>query len=222
MIFSILIKRVKESIDEIVCHGTNISLYLSSSQRESTGVLGEYERYSISSFDGQDKYSKSFHNCLGVVIMGQEKATGKPLSLLTHQNPSFFLNPEKNPLEIEQYKLDIKNTLNTVISSSGEGSLEVFIVGGQYVDKDEYTESVRVIACDILLHLGVEPTILAGPNVFPLQFPADIYLDTSNRRMYLARPENPSVANESFSPDEVEQQWQEIEKIYPKFKPGNF
>lgn len=211
----------KKNIKEIEEKGENISLYLDNYQREELNIRGHANLYSISACNEKDKFSKSFHNCVGIIVSGIDKETKKPISILTHQNPSFFLDRD-NPAtkeELSSYVADLQDRLRQIQHSAVDGSLDVVLIGGQYADKQEYIDSMRQTSQFVMSTIGVKPTIITGPNTQPGIMPTNIYLNTKDRIIYSIRPENPSVANGSLSVEDIEKQWEAIEKERPKFKP---
>ena len=45
---------------------------------------------------------------------------------------------------------------------------------------------------------------MTGPNMRINDGSTNVYLDTQNRRLYIARPLQESIANESYTPDELD------------------
>lgn len=109
--------------------GTLVNYYEDKENLKEQGMLGGYPGYVISQVDETAKRSYSYRNCMGIIAVAEDKETGKQISFLSHQNPSFFLSIDK-----EEFEKDIYTTIETLVSRAKEGTIDVGIMGGNYYD----------------------------------------------------------------------------------------
>ena len=195
--------------------------------------------YVISPIDSKNKYSGDFLDCTGVVASGIDKKTSKNISFMSHQNPDFFLDDEEKQIK---FRKDLIQRLKELKEQSLPNTIDVVIVGGNEditpkkvpdenfrlgIDdetkflKDEYTnykESIQILNNTIIKVLEFSPTILIGLNSRISQKPGsnnalDIYFDNKNRRLYTIREKQESENNESFLPNNIDNQIKKVKKV---------
>ncbi|NVN97135.1 hypothetical protein HXX01_02795 [Candidatus Nomurabacteria bacterium] len=187
-------------------------------------------KYVISPCDSLDKYSLSYLDCTGIVAVGVDKKTGKNVSFMSHQDPEVFLRDEETK---QKFKKDLSDSIDKLIASSVQDSVDVVIFGGQYerqshdmpddnfrlgVDNtDDYLEdsyslylkSIKFLNFNLSKQLGFSPVVMTGPNdnFYSFNNATNVYFDNENRRLYLIRPKQEvSKKNEPFVASSVEQQ----------------
>lgn len=162
--------------------------------------------YVISECNEKDKYSIEYHDCTGVIVVGEETDGNKQISFMSHQEPSLFLDSKKEKFvqHLIEGSKEIKNKVK-------EQSIDVVIFGGDKGD-DIYKKSIKFLGDVLTKEFGIEPTIMTGPNSHFQSSTEDtrVYFDTQNRRLYIARPfqENNKV-NENYFPTELDKKSKE-------------
>ena len=168
--------------------------------------------YAISPATPANKESADYINCIGVVIVGRDKATGKNISLLTHQDPRSFLDKDK-----EKFGSDFLESLRDFKSRVEAGTTDAVIVGGNFHEfindltshtyAEDYVSSVSLIDDLIAKELGIEVSVPVGPDMrFPVFKYVRVIFDTERRRLYIIRPDQKeSSANAGFSASEVKE-----------------
>lgn len=62
---------------------------------KSNGMLnGGWETYVISDVNSKDKFTKGLYDCTGFIVVAEDKGTNQNISILSHQDPKEFLEPE--------------------------------------------------------------------------------------------------------------------------------
>lgn len=161
------------------------------------------DTYVISECDEKDKYSFRYQDCTGIILTGEDKDTGKQISVMTHQNPNRFLKSKR-----EEFERDLSEIVREIKSRAKPGSLDAVIFGGQMpmpLDREVYNNSIKEIEKTIAKDLGFEPVVMTGPNVRSEEYPTEAYYDTQNRRLYLIRPSHQKMNeyNRSFLPKDL-------------------
>ena len=87
---------------------------------------GGENSYVISKPSSLNKCSERYENCTGIAVVGKNKKTRKNVSVLTHQDPVYFL--KKNTT----FKKDLLDTLRNIAEQCEECSLDTVIFGGNY------------------------------------------------------------------------------------------
>lgn len=168
--------------------------------------------YVISVVDGLDKYSKRYYDCTGLIIAGKEKETGKNISFMSHQNPSYFLKENKF-----KFSTDLVKQIQAIKNRCEEGTIDAVIFGGRYAkvidfkDSDpkrdmfmeEYLKSIKLVSQRVKDALGFEPLVITGPKTIPGT--DRVFYDNENRRLYLIRENDDFDSVQSFSPSELEE-----------------
>jgi len=165
--------------------------------------------YIISPIDSQDKFSDTFENCTGIVAVGRDRETGKDISFMSHQDPSYFLEDKKWG---NHFSKDLRKQLLELKERSARGSVDVVIVGGNYLSFDDvdhdyekqYKKSIKVLSSKVKDILGFEPVVIAGPK--QVEGPDDIYYNNEKRRLYIIRPEVGKASTGSFLPRDMKEQ----------------
>ena len=173
------------------------------------------ETYAISGISNLNKFSLRYKNCMGIVVTGQDKETGKNISFFSHQNPRKIL-PEGAVRE--RFVSDIRKRLKEMNERCVSGTIDAVIFGGNYLDSDEwekklrvkglafeknYKDSIQLLSEEISGTLGFQPTVIAGPKT--VGGGDDVIYDNENRRLYVRRPEIGETSSESFSPEKMEE-----------------
>lgn len=171
----------------------------------------------ISEVDNQDKFSKGYRNCTGAIVVGKSKTDpSKNLSILSHQMPHQLY---ANKTFIENLKKKLEEFREQTIS----GTIDAVIIGGndRLDDFQEYTNSVDDLNGFIKDSLGIDAVVAAGPNISQDKedgwvVGTDIYFDTTNRRLFIIRSEQPdNITNNSFSPENLANEKEKWKKYTP-------
>lgn len=153
----------------------------------------------ISAVNEAPKSSKEYANCTGVVAVGKDKITKRNISLLSHQHPGTIVDEHS-----QEFTRDLSDRLEELKERSEEGSIDVAIFGGRAEGKHkelsdeelevEYYKAVSLLGDVIHNSIGVDATVLLGPNVrhgFGNSFEdlnVRVMFDTERRRLYMIRP----------------------------------
>jgi len=209
-----------EGAGKIFTDGTFVDYYLSKENAAKEGMLGGFPDYIFSKVDETEKRSSSYRNCVSLSAIAEDKHTGKQISFLAHQNPSFFLTTMK-----ASYERDLRKSVQELMSRAKPGTVDVTIMGGGFFSglvsenddapmiegTDQYKQAI-----DELSHMvrsafseqgtEVPVTIPAGANysMSPSNVDdADIALDTQARLLLQSRPKQKfDISNEVFSADD--------------------
>jgi len=170
----------------------NADLYRSLIELKNKGFVSlGHGMYVIFPTNTKNKFLRNLVDCTALVVTGRDKVTGENISFITHQNPSKFLKSKR-----AEFKTDINNQLTTLRNQCEEGTVDVVIVGGKYIDsslsdrdfKKDYLESIRLLTKEVKSVFDFEPVVVGGPKT--VGGIDNIYYDTSNRRLYLLRPQS--------------------------------
>jgi hypothetical protein len=168
------------------------------------------ERYVISPCDETNKQSSRYHDCSGIVVVGQSKETGREISILTHQDPTKILGDYK-----QLFENDLRAALREIVSKSIPGTLDIGIFGGLYelniqtkhdtVCNEYCVKAVQFLSQIIFEELEFEPVIFTGPNI--AEGATAVYFDCQNRRLYLERePRGNDRTNAPYLASDIENQ----------------
>ncbi len=164
-----------------------------------------YESYVISTIDGANKFSKSFKNCTGLVVSGVDKATGKNISFVSHEDPGYFLEGRENK---NKFIRDLEHQLREFKERSVEGTIDAVIVGGNYFRRGDYRMdylgSIELLSEEVSKFLGFKPLVMTGPKT--AHGSDNIFFDNENKRLYIVRPEVGDETTESYMPNEIDKQ----------------
>jgi hypothetical protein len=164
------------------------------------------DSYVISTVDSSDKFSHEFRNCTSLIVAGKDKDSGENVSILTHQDPYYFLHKNQ-----KQFAEDLRERLLELKSQSKDMTVDAVIVGGNYVFKDDersertqvdYIGSVRMLAEQVKSVFGFEPVVVGGPK--DTGGGDNLYYDNKERRAFLVRPNHVMSENPSFNAGEIE------------------
>ncbi len=164
---------------------------------------------SISQIDEKEKHSLGYAYCTGIIMTGVDKHTGKQISFMAHKDP--------HGLKSDSFRIDLEKRTSELLSRSLPRSVDAVLFGGRgghIHDTDRHEDSMKYWSeiCKKILHF--EPTILGGPNIWPLRTAdnwtekerkerdkwTDVYFDTEHRRLELVRVEQyNSKLNEPFT-----------------------
>lgn len=167
------------------------------------------DSYVISPIDSLDKFSRSFVNCTGLLVVGCDKKTGENISFLSHEYPEYFLDSKTNR---NSFLSDLRERLAELKERCGEGTIDAAIVGGNYFTtgrkpKDfqkDYLESIELLSAETAKALGFEPVVMTGPKV--ISGGEDVFYENKTRRLHILRPEVGDSSTESFAPGAAKDQ----------------
>lgn len=145
---------------------------------------GGLETYVLSPINSFDKFSRGYCDCTGLVVAGKDQITHENISFISHQDPKEFLVGKK-----ELFLKDLGEHLEEIKKRSEEKTIDVVIVGGNYLNKDSYNEnyiqSIKLLEQEILKKLGFYPIVVAGPKI--ASGSDTIFYDNKNRRVFVGR-----------------------------------
>lgn len=148
------------------------------------------DTYIFSQINNKDKYSDNYLDCTGILLTGLGKNTGKRVSFMTHQDPSFFVENKENKKNFKEeldQEVDIfkdKCDQNSVHSIIFGGNLlknnikdpfddESFVRGINDVEDVEkyfpdkyniYQDSIYFLNFIVSKKMGTESVVALGPN----------------------------------------------------------
>lgn len=190
----------------------DVDLYEDSKIARKKGIVKEGDMsYAISPIDSGGKFSQEYRNCLGAVVVGVDKDSGKNISFMSHQNPSFFLHEG-----IDKFKKDFTLRLRELRAQCKEGTIDAVIFGGQFFKvhgyddnheiqkffKDEYASYLKLLSDLINLEMGFMPEVIGGPKVFDGS--DAVVFDNNSRRLFIRRDVEASDIIAKNSSDYVE------------------
>ena len=172
---------------------------------ERCGMKGGYPNYVISGVDEKSKRSDSYRNCTCVIVVGEDAETGKQISFITHQNPSYAFAAAEG-----DFRRDLGDTIDDFSKRVKAGTSDVTILGGNYYETinnenegahrvftnaEQYADTLPKLAqlvksCFAKNEIPVSPVILSGPDMSDSvsKFSeTDIVLDTQARLVITAR-----------------------------------
>jgi len=190
----------EKMISLIKKNGLDIDYYASRNYFQKNNMVNRGgNTYVISDINEQDKFSEEYCDCTGVIAVGTDKTTGKQISFMSHQDPSEFLYDKK-----DLFVDDISVSLNNLFSAVDKGTVDVLIFGGNAGD-NKYQESIKLTSRVVKEEIGIEPTILTGPNL--IYDRTNVYFDTQHRRLYLVRPnQSNNATNQAYLASNYEEQ----------------
>ncbi|MES2930483.1 MAG: hypothetical protein V4665_01735 [Patescibacteria group bacterium] len=186
--------------------GTLVNYYDDKENTEKQGMRGGFPGYVISGVDESPKRSHSYKNCSSILAVAEDKETGKQISFLSHQNPSFFLSTEK-----ENFKNDLAISLAELVLRAKPGTIDIGIMGGNYYDSvnnenkkltgsitnaEQYRQAIPHLQEMIRASLQeagreVPVVVMAGADYShspSMHNDTDLVLDTQARLLLAARP----------------------------------
>jgi hypothetical protein len=166
----------KEILSSIEKEGTNVNF------KESMGT------WTFRVGEG-NFFSKDYANCTGVVVVGIDKKTGKPLTLMTHQNTEELEEFGKGVKE--RFMKELGSFLILMKKQAKKGSIDCVRFGGfdgGYGPDPEYEKSINLASEVVEQELGLKLRVVAEPN---MKGKTDAYFDSKNRILYIVRaPQN--------------------------------
>lgn len=175
----------------------------------------------ISTVDNANKLSRSYKNCTGVIVAGQDKETGENISFLSHQFPFDLLPTDEYRT---RFVNDLQQQLEEIKQKCIPGTIDAIVVGGNYPQEDvpdkkvkaeeyqrSYKETIELLSDEVSKTLGFEPVVIIGPKM--AEGSDSVLYDNKNRRLYLARAEVGKFSAEAFNPKDFEIQakkWSEM------------
>ena len=199
----------EEMIVSIKKSGVDVNFYGSSDFYEKNNIdNGGNYTYAISDIDYKNKFSEGYKNCTGVVAVGEEVETGNQISFMSHQYPDEFLYDNK-----DKFVNDLVEKMQLLNDKTKKGSIDVVIFGGnsaksEYysIFKKNYKESINIINKTLKANFDISPTVMVGPADL-LHCYTSVYLDTSNRRLYILRePQENNTQNHEYLADDFDKQ----------------
>lgn len=172
--------------------------------------------YLISSIGERDWFSDRYMSCTGVVAIGRDAATGKEISFLSHQDPNYFVDGDKD--KIEKFSAALSDSLKELGARSEKDSVEVLLVGGNFdphaagggdYKHDQYKRSIRALDQIIQGLTGVSPRVLTGPNN-RVGSETVVVVETQKRKIWIDRSEQPPEFDQPYVAsdiDEAERKW---------------
>lgn len=136
--------------------------------------------YTISPIDDKNKFTDGLANCTSLVVVGNERDTGRNISFQTHQSDP--------PAENMFYK-ELARILDEIKSRSSEGTVSVVITGGSAahpVREKAYKVTTSLIAKTVREKIGIEPHFAVEPKV-DAKNDELVYCDTQNRKIFIIR-----------------------------------
>ena len=206
-----------ENWEELRLQALYVNYYSSEADREKHGLLSAGPNtYVISPVNEMPKYSDTYRNCTGIAVMGFDPKTKTTVSLLSHQDPQYFLHAGK-----EEFGRVLTKVLKDFKERVEPASISVHVFGGHYLDvegtaegrtrQDDYRDSIDVVSGMVRESLNVEPHVSIGPNAKSGEQVAAM-LDTQNHRLFVEYPEQDDRRyNTSFPASnlpEAEDTWQ--------------
>jgi len=161
--------------------------------------------YVISSISSKDKFSRNFYNCTGLVVVGIDEKDGKDISFISHQEPGVILNMGGVG---QLFKQDLSDRLIEMRNRCVPGSVDIAIVGGNFIDDNEYRGKdiyggiVELLTEEVLEVFEFSPHVAVGPKIIVGR--DDVYFNTKERRLYVIRPQGiSSEENQPFVPEDL-------------------
>lgn len=197
----------REMIEKIIEDGVFVDYYAEEKIYQENNMKNAGRKtYAISACDEKDKWSTRYYNCTGVIMIGEEKETGKQVSFMSHQDPDRFLGSKK-----QKFAEDLEERIREFKSRVKEGTIDAILFGGNAGDY-QYQESIKFLGDVVKTQLNFEPRVQTGPNSdwYSENGATDIYLDTQNRRLYIVRvfQENDKF-NRDYLPSELREKSEE-------------
>ena len=198
-----------EEIHELIKNATFVDFYEDRETLDSQEIKNAgNQTYVISPLDSSNKLSQRYINCTGLLTVGVDKESGKNISLLSHQEPSKFLDHKNN-----EFTEHMKDSLKQIHSQCIPGTIDSMILGGNYLPgykdrdyRDKYEKSINKLTSLFKNEFGFEPIVTSGPKT--KEGSESLLFDNDNRRVYLVRDYYTQFTknNEPYLPSEIEQE----------------
>lgn len=184
--------------------GENIDYSKNTTSKDGDHLSDEDRAYVISGIDNGTKFTKNIYMCTSIVAVGIDKDTGENISFLTHQDyPSVDENIN--------FETALKTRIKELTSRCVEGTVDIVITGGMLSQDFDYIKKMKKLDSIVVDVMGYSPVAVCGPKESGY-YNDNIYFDTKNRRLYVVRPKDSVVYNDSFIPselDELNEKWKE-------------
>lgn len=193
--------------------------------------ISSWGGYVLSIPSEDDKFSRDYANCSGIVVVGVDAKTGKNLSILTHENPSYIFGDLS---WADRFKSDLQSVCKMLYDRAEPGSIDAVIFGGDHAfpeqyglsnsapgrkektRHDDYIDMVEIVADSIREVCKIEPVVALGPRTLG-DGATDAFFDTQHRRLYLTRKKNPD-ADQDFPASGVREHMDaRLRKMYPGY-----
>jgi hypothetical protein len=172
--------------------------------------------YLISPIGERNWFSDRYMSCTGVVAIGRDVLTGKEISFLSHQDPNYFVDGDKDKREM--FSRALGDSLRALEARSEKDSVEVLLVGGNFNPKtasggdykhDQYKRSIQALDQIVQGLTGFDPRVLAGPNNH-VGSETVVVVETQKRKIWIDRSEQPPEFDQPYPAnniDEAEKRW---------------
>jgi hypothetical protein len=172
--------------------------------------------YLISPIGERNWFSDRYMSCTGVVAIGRDATSGKEISFLSHQDPNYFVDGDKDKIEI--FSRALGDSLKELEARSEKDSVEVLLVGGNFnpdaegrggYKHDQYKRSIQALDRIIREVAGVGPEVLTGPNN-RVGSETVVVVETQKRKIWIDRNEQPPEFDRPYLAsdiDEVQGKW---------------
>ncbi len=146
--------------------------------------------FSVSKLDSKNKYSLDYYNCTGVIAIWRSIETWENISILTHQDPAFFLSEDEVEWSswesCKQYFKDVLTyDLENLRDECEPGTIDIIILGGNNNDNfQEYKDSISLLSEWVEKTMWFSPVVVWWPSNEDDLDEKWIYVDTKNRRVY--------------------------------------
>jgi hypothetical protein len=173
------------------------------------------DSYLISPISERDWMSDHYFNCTAVVAIGRDIDTDQEISFLSHQDPNYFVDGNRD--KTEKFSQELRDSLKALKARSQADTVEVLLLGGNFstTATDEnyqprhYRKSIKILGKIVQESLGFDPKVLAGPNN-RIGSETVVVVETQKRKVWIDRSKQPPAFDESYQAnmlDEVEKKW---------------
>lgn len=180
--------------------------------RRRDGKLQASNTFAFSPISSRDKYGPELYNCLGVLFVGTDRETRREISMVAHADDEALLGQFEEEFadafteKAHEFKRRVVPNTTDVVLFGGQSASGKYSAG-----EHDYERAIDALSSLVKKNLGFAPPALTGPNIAEGADATYMYFDTSNRRAYLARKEQPGhMTNQAYHPDDIEQaqrQW---------------
>jgi hypothetical protein len=194
----------KKIVNYMIENGVNVSYFGTNKYYKENGMKsGGFKTYAISECNNKDKFSDSYLDCTGVIVAGKNEK-GEEVSFMTHQDPESIFT-KKHQLNFIK---DLATTLDEMKNICIPGSIDVVMFGGNpRKNMTNYEKSIKYIGLMLEGKLGIDPTVLTGPNIDVGSMGTDAFYNTKDRLLYIVRMNQGTTRlNESYLASEFNEQ----------------
>ncbi len=147
--------------------------------------------YVISDLNNRDKFSGNYYNCVGTVIAGRDKTTGKDISILCHEN-SLLTDRELASIR-DKFCADLTESIRDIKNRCEDGTIDVVLFGGNYFNslpnEDHYPKIITLLNSLVHKELGFDATVVSAPK--PDWNGSDqAYYENGTRKLYIMKPKS--------------------------------